>query len=62
MAEGNPMLALERGEKVLTPPAIWFQGQGDTLHDYKDADSDFRGQRAAALLRQLPEGRRRDHP
>jgi acetyl esterase/lipase len=43
MAEGNPMLALERGEKVETPPAIWFQGRGDTLHDYKDADSDFAG-------------------
>ena len=43
MAEGNPMLALERGEKVVTPPAIWFQGRGDTLHDYKDADSDFPG-------------------
>src|SRR6478672_7376040 len=25
MSEGNPVLALERGEKVLTPPAIWFQ-------------------------------------
>jgi acetyl esterase len=43
MAEGNPMLALERGEKVETPPAIWFQGQGDMLHDYRDADSDFPG-------------------
>jgi acetyl esterase len=43
MAEANPMLALERGEKVQTPPAIWFQGRGDTLHDYKDADSDFPG-------------------
>ncbi|HXX52054.1 MAG TPA: alpha/beta hydrolase [Xanthobacteraceae bacterium] len=43
MAEGNPMLALERSEKVQTPPAIWFQGRGDTLHDYKDADSDFPG-------------------
>ena len=43
MAEGNPMLALERGEKVLTPPAIWFQGRGDTLHDYKDEDSRFPG-------------------
>jgi acetyl esterase/lipase len=43
MADGNPMLALERGEKVATPPAIWFQGQGDTLHDYKDAESDFPG-------------------
>ena len=39
MAEGNPMLALERGETVMLPPAIWFQGQGDTLHDYRDADS-----------------------
>ena len=43
MAEGNPMLALERGEKVQTPPAIWFQGRGDLLHDYKDAESEFPG-------------------
>jgi acetyl esterase len=43
MAEGNPMLALERGEKVLTPPSIWFQGRNDMMHDYKDADSDFPG-------------------
>jgi acetyl esterase len=43
MAEGNPLLALERGEQLLTPPAIWFQGRGDMMHDYKDADSDFPG-------------------
>ena len=43
MAEGNPMLALERGEKVLTPPAIWFQAHGDMMHDYKDEDSNFAG-------------------
>ncbi len=43
MEEGNPMLALERGEKVLMPPAIWFQGRGDGVHDYKDADSAFPG-------------------
>ena len=43
MEEGNPLLALERGEPVLTPPAIWFQGRGDTLHDYKDPESDFAG-------------------
>ena len=43
MAEGNPMLALERGEHVLTPPAIWFQGKNDMMHDYKDEDSDFPG-------------------
>jgi acetyl esterase/lipase len=43
MAEGNPMLALERGEKVLTPPAIWYQGRGDGMHDYKDVESSFDG-------------------
>jgi acetyl esterase/lipase len=43
MAEGSPMLALERGEKVSTPPAVWFQGRGDQLHDYKDAESRFAG-------------------
>jgi acetyl esterase/lipase len=43
MAEGNPVLALERGEAVKTPPAIWYQGRGDTVHDYKDVESDFDG-------------------
>ena len=43
MAEANPMLILERGETVLMPPAIWFQASGDTLHDYKDPDSNFPG-------------------
>ncbi len=43
MAEGNPVLALERGEDVQTPPAIWFQGRGDTVHDYKDPESSFDG-------------------
>jgi acetyl esterase/lipase len=43
MAEGNPTMALERGAKVLTPPAIWFQGRGDTVHDYKDTESTFDG-------------------
>jgi len=43
MEEGSPTLALERGEKVLTPPAIWFQGRGDSVHDYKDEDSNFPG-------------------
>ncbi len=36
MAEGNPMLMLERGEKAEMPPAIWHQARGDILHDYKD--------------------------
>ncbi len=39
MAEGNPMLALERGEKVKTPPALWFQAHGDIMHDYRDEAS-----------------------
>ncbi|MGB6536311.1 MAG: alpha/beta hydrolase [Xanthobacteraceae bacterium] len=43
MAEGNPTLALERGEKVALPPAVWYQGRGDAVHDYKDPESDFAG-------------------
>src|SRR4029078_3175185 len=38
MTEGNPMLILDRGEKVALPPAIWHQGRGDMMHDYKDED------------------------
>ena len=41
MAEGNPMLVLERGEKILTPPAIWIQGQPDQIHDYLDPESEL---------------------
>ena len=40
MAEGNPTLALERGEDVETPPALWVQGRPDEVHDYRDLDSD----------------------
>jgi acetyl esterase/lipase len=43
MAEGNPMLVLERGEKVQLPPAMWFQPRNDNVHDYKDPESDFPG-------------------
>jgi acetyl esterase len=43
MEEGNPLLALERGEKVLMPPAVWYQAQGDGVHDYKDPESSFDG-------------------
>ncbi|MGH7156216.1 MAG: alpha/beta hydrolase [Acetobacteraceae bacterium] len=44
MEEGNPMLALERGEAVLTLPAIWVQGRpSDPPHDYHDPDSSFAG-------------------
>lgn len=39
MAEGNPILMMERGEKVVTPPALWIQGQPDQTHDYRDPES-----------------------
>lgn len=39
MSEGNPMLMLERGEKVVMPPAIWVQGKPDPVHDYRDPES-----------------------
>jgi acetyl esterase len=32
MAEGNPVLALERGEKVETPPVLYIQGTTDPAH------------------------------
>lgn len=41
MAEGNPVLALERGEPVETPPAMWVQGRPDEVHDYRDPESDL---------------------
>ena len=33
------MLALERAEPVATPPAFWFQGTPDPVHDYRDPDA-----------------------
>ena len=39
MGDGNPMLALENGEAVETPPTIWLQGQPDPVHDYRDLAS-----------------------
>jgi acetyl esterase len=39
MSEGSPMLMLERGEKVVMPPALWVQGQPDQVHDYRDPES-----------------------
>jgi len=32
MAEGNPTLALERGEKVEMPPVLYLQGTADIAH------------------------------
>ncbi len=38
MIEGNPITILEKGEKVLTPPTLWIQGQPDQTHDYRDPE------------------------
>ncbi len=43
MAEGNPMLALERGEPVALPPVLWVQGRPDDTHDYRDPESPIPG-------------------
>lgn len=43
MDDGNPMLILERGEKVQTPPAMWIQAKDDEVHNYIDPDSVFNG-------------------
>lgn len=39
MTDGNPVLMLERGEKVPMPPALWVQGRPDQVHDYRDPES-----------------------
>ena len=38
MAEASPVLALERGEKVQTPPMIYLQGTADLAHPRADLD------------------------
>jgi len=38
MAEGNPVLALERGETVELPPALYLQGTRDVAHPRPDLD------------------------
>ena len=43
MAEGNPLLALERGEALRLPPALWLQGRPDPAHDYRDPEGGFDG-------------------
>ncbi|MGE0253650.1 MAG: alpha/beta hydrolase [Alphaproteobacteria bacterium] len=54
MAEGNPVTALEGGERVALPPAMWVQGRPDPVHDYRDpdrADGPNEPERFAALYR-----------
>jgi acetyl esterase len=38
MAEGNPVLALERGEAVELPPVLYLQGTRDVAHPRPDLD------------------------
>ena len=38
MAEGNPVLALERGEPVELPPVLYVQGTEDVAHPRPDLD------------------------
>jgi len=38
MAEGNPVLALERGERVEMPPVLYLQGTKDIAHPRPDLD------------------------
>jgi acetyl esterase len=38
MAEGNPLQALERGEKVELPPALYLQGENDIVHPRADLE------------------------
>ena len=61
MSEGSPTMALERGEKLLTPPAIWFQTHGDIMHDYKDTESAFDGNEPQRFCA-APRYRRLDRP
>jgi len=45
MAEGNPTLALERGEAVETPPVLYLQGTHDKAHPRPDLDRFVAGYR-----------------
>ncbi len=38
MAEGNPALAVKRGEKVELPPTMYIQGTADIVHPRVDLD------------------------
>src|SRR5262249_60610094 len=42
-AGGTGWLAAGGGERVAPPPAVWFQGRGVLLHDYKDVEASFSG-------------------
>ena len=41
MIDGNPMMALERGDALELPPALWVQGRPDPVHNYADPESEL---------------------
>ena len=47
------MLALERGEKVQLPPAIWFR-RAAMSYTYEDTGSDFPGNEPRQFVANLP--------
>jgi acetyl esterase len=47
MAEGSPVLALERGERVATPPVLYIQGTRDPAHPMVDVDRFVKAYRKA---------------
>lgn len=47
MSEGSPTRALERGEQVKTPPAIYIQGTADMAHPVPDRERFIAGYRKA---------------
>jgi len=47
MAEGNPTLALERGEPVQMPPVLYLQGTADIAHPKPNRDQFVAGYRKA---------------
>ncbi len=47
MAEGNPTMALERGEQVLLPPVLYLQGTADPAHPRPNLERFIAGYRKA---------------
>ena len=43
MSEASPLLAIQRGEKVVMPPALWIQAKNDLIHDYLHPNTRHQG-------------------
>lgn len=39
MADGSPMVALERAKPLILPPTMWVQSEHDDVHNYVDEDA-----------------------